>query len=625
MPDPPPSPSSPKKTAPRGGRYWLLGIGVLAAIVAAVVAFRYGHGKTDPPPEADPFALTPLPASPYLNTGSAAHYVGSATCQKCHEEAADSFRRTGMGHSMAEVDAAGQPPDATFDHPASKRRYQVVRKDGRLWHREFLLTGGAKEVLLAEHPLKYVVGSGRNARTYLVEVDGFLVESPLTWFASRKAWAMSPGYDFPQQLGFQRPVNENCLVCHAGRVEVLGGSLDRIRVVEPAVGCERCHGPGSLHVERHSGNLAASGKETTDYTIVNPAHLSRELAEAVCQQCHLRPTSLVLARGRKLSDFRPGLPLQDFQQPYVPGGTDPSMTVTGHVEQMHLSRCYQKSGTMTCTTCHAPHGEPGPANRVAFYRAACLSCHKPESCPVDPAKRAREAPGDDCAHCHMPQSPTDIPHLAFTHHRVGVPGRSPVAGAGSGADELVPFLDLSRFSEVDRQRSLGLAYQEAGDREKDFPRKARYHTRALELMSAARGAGLHDGWLDAGLARLRSDTRLGDVLPYAESALDDPTLAGQDRCNALFMVAEARSEQRRYEEAVAALRELTGLRRNAGDWLLLSDSERALGHTGAAETALEKAVEINPRLWKVHEHLAERYRQLGDAERAAWHQERAVR
>jgi predicted CXXCH cytochrome family protein len=618
---------SPQKTTRRGGRYWLLGIGVLTAAAAAALAFRHWHGKTDAPREIDPFALTQLPASPYLNTGPEAHYVGSEACRDCHKEATASFRHTGMGHSMAEVDAGSEPPDATFDHPASKRRYQVVRKDGQLWHRELLLTEGPEDVLLTEYPLKYVVGSGRHARTYLVEVDGFLVESPLTWFASRGAWAMSPGYDFPQQVGFQRAASENCLICHAGQVETLGRSSHRIHVGESPVGCERCHGPGSLHLERHSGHPSEPGRGTADYTIVNPAHLPRDLAEAVCQQCHLRPTSLILARGRKLADFRPGLPLQDFQQPYVPGGADSSMTVTGHVEQMHLSRCYQASGTMTCTTCHAPHGEPAPKDRVAFYRAACLGCHKPDSCPVDPARRAREAPGDDCAHCHMPQSPTEITHLAFTHHRIGIPGRAPAGTepAPSSADELVPFLDLSRLSKVDRQRSLGLAYQEAGDREQDFPRKARYHTRALELMTAARETGLRDGWLDAGLARLRSDTRLGDVLPYAESALDDATLAGQERCNVLFLVAEARYGQHRVEEAAAALRELVELRRHPSDWLLLSDCERSLGHNDAAEKALDMAVRINPRLWQVHEHLAERYRQLGDAERAAWHQKRAVR
>jgi hypothetical protein len=78
-----------------------------------------------------------------------------------------------------------------------KCRYQVVRQDGRLWHRELLLDGQPDEATLAEYPLKYVIGSDRHARTYAAEVDGFLVESPLTWYASRQRWDLSPGYDRP--------------------------------------------------------------------------------------------------------------------------------------------------------------------------------------------------------------------------------------------------------------------------------------------------------------------------------------------------------------------------------------------------------------------------------------------
>ena len=40
--------------------------------------------------------------------------------------------------------------------------------------------------------------------------------------------------------------------------------------------------------------------------------------------------------------------------------------------------------------------------------------------------------------------------------------------------------------------------------------------------------------------------------------------------------------------------------------------------------ALTTAVRINPRLWKVHQHLAQHYRQNGNPERAAWHERRAV-
>ena len=113
-------------------------------------------------------ALTPLPSlpeSPYLNTRDTA-YVGSSTCIECHQQEHDGFLHTGMGHSMARVVSEDEPPDVTYDHKPSGRRYQVVRKDSRLIHRELAITAeGEPEVLYAEHEVPYVIGSGRHTIT----------------------------------------------------------------------------------------------------------------------------------------------------------------------------------------------------------------------------------------------------------------------------------------------------------------------------------------------------------------------------------------------------------------------------------------------------------------------------
>src|SRR5262249_23088092 len=144
----------------RSRRAWLLGMGGLlgVALLATGLIACWRLWEKAPTGEAELFPLPPLSPSPFLNTTPEAHYVGSEACRSCHPDRDVSFRRTGMGRSMALVDPAREPPDAAFDHPPSKRRYQVQRREGQLWHRELLLGGGTKEVLLAEHPLKYVVG-----------------------------------------------------------------------------------------------------------------------------------------------------------------------------------------------------------------------------------------------------------------------------------------------------------------------------------------------------------------------------------------------------------------------------------------------------------------------------------
>ncbi len=619
----PPRPGDPRRRPhPRSRRWWLLGGAGLLLSVAAVGLARSGLFDSIPPAGPDPFAGTPLPPSPYLNTGPDAHYVGSAACRACHENRHASFRGTGMGRSMAEADPAREPPDAAFDHPASGRRYQVARRGGQLWHRELL--AGPQEVVLAEHPVRYVVGSGQHSLTYLVEADGFLVESPVTWYSSRKAWGMSPGYDRPDNPGFERAAGEGCLGCHAGRAEAVDRSLHRMRVIEAAIGCERCHGPGSLHVARHDGPPDGRRGEA-DLTIVNPSRLPRDLAEAICQQCHLRSDATVVARGRSPADFRPGLPLQAVRADYQVESGRGGMTVVGHVEQLHLSRCYQSSDRLTCLTCHSPHAEPRPEDRVAHYRAACLGCHAPDRCTVDPRRRQAESPENDCTRCHMPTSPTEIPHLAFTHHRIGVHRGSPTTTAPAASGEgLRPVLDLSHLSEADRARSLGLGYLEAANRSKDGDRAARFREEALRLLSGVRESGLKDPAVEVALGRLRFDLGLGGAGGFAAAALADPGLAGQDRCTALFLLADEYHANGRNREAVDALHELTKLRRHPTDWLLLADCEGALGDQAGREAALEAATRINPRLWKVHRYLAEQYRRRGDRARADWHQQRAV-
>ena len=80
----------------------------------------------------------------------------------------------------------------------------------------------------------------------------------------------------------------------------------------------------------------------------------------------------------------------------------------------------------------------------------------------------------------------------------------------------------------------------------------------------------------------------------------------------------------RRRDALPILNQLNGLRRHSLQWLLLADCENAAGNPAGAIAALENAVRINPRLDSAHQHLADYYRRLGNAERAAYHQRRVV-
>lgn len=599
----------------------------VAAVLAAAAVAGWWYVRTSRPATTADVTLPPLPVfdSPFLNTRPDAAYVGSEACRACHPGAFASHGQSGMGRSMADVDPGKEPADGIFDHPRSGRRYHVFRKDGQLWHRELLLAPGKTDVVLAEYPMRFVIGSGRFSRTYLAEIDGFLVESPLTWYSRQKSWGMSPGYDRPDQNGFERAIGEGCLVCHAGRAEALEGSLHRMKIAEPVIGCERCHGPGGLHVEHWRDHPSSPFQGAADCTIVNPARLPRDLADSVCQQCHLAGDARIMVRGRTQSDWRPGLPFEDFRVDYQLQIANAPMKVVGHVDQMQRSRCYQESAELTCLTCHNPHHTPRPQERTDYYRAACLLCHEEQACRVDPHHRLKESPANDCVQCHMPSVATEIQHHAFTHHRIGIhtAQRKEAAPAQQRAGVLQPVHDLARLSAFDQQRALGMAYAELAGLQKDAALTRTYDERAGALLRPLVDPRRPDGALDFVLYLLDRERDPDRALPRAEQALADPHLPIHFRCDGLHDVAQARLKQGRPAEAIGLLRQLIRLRRQHRDWLLLAASEEACGNLPGGIAALEAAVRINTRQPQTHHLLAQYYQRKGDPQKAAWHQERA--
>lgn len=581
--------------------------------------------------------VPPFPPGPFLNTGSDAELTGSDRCIECHQAAAAAYRRTGMGQSLARLDPAIEPPDAVFDHLVSGRRYQVYRRDGELRHREILLSGSvessAEPVVLADYDVDWVIGSGRHSRSYLLEIDGFLVESPMTWYSKRQEWDMSPGYDAPNQGGFSRPVDEGCLFCHAGRVEAVAGSTHRIKVHESWISCERCHGPGSLHVARHTsgttqpdpvnpGERHGSDSDRYDATIVNQSHLDRNLSESICAQCHLRSSATVSGRDRSLRDFRPGLPLNLFRADYRLASGKNQMTVVGHVDQLRQSVCWQKSA-LTCTTCHNPHAFPEEQNRVAYYRAICQNCHSDDSCSVGSGIRETRSPDNNCVTCHMPGSGTEIPHLSFTHHRIGVHDKDLPEPQPDDTDpgKLVAIDDLTPWSALDRERMLGMAWLEVANSKRGKYAEVR-RQRALQLLNKAWDRGLHDSATASALVALTSRTGDPRVRVFADAILKDSGCAPKIQINALLARALAHADASEPDAAVRLMEEIVKRRRVSGDWVLLGEFQNMLKKEDASIRSLERVLEIETVNPQLRSWLIDYYQRQGKTERAEWHQHR---
>jgi hypothetical protein len=352
---------------------------------------------------------------------------------------------------------------------------------------------------------------------------------------------------------------------------------------------------------------------------VNPAHLGRELAESICAQCHLRGDATVVVRNRRLTDFRPGLPLADFAINYHPAVADSTMKVVGHVEQLRQSRCYQASGDLACGTCHPMHAPPASGNGQLRERhiGACLKCHSAENCRFDREVRLRENPADDCVVCHMPQAATDIAHIAFTHHRIGVHNGDAPQPAGGQIAELVPIDDVSHFCRSDRDRNLGLAYLALSHRQNLVAAMTTYLDRALSLLERVRARGLPDPEVTAALAQIYWARDRHAAFRLAREALESDALSPSSRVNSLFVVGDAGLATDQVEAARLALEKLVTLRRLSEDWLLLSECRQRDGDLHAALRDLRRAVAIAPFRSHIHEALARLHERLGDTDAAA--------
>ncbi|MEO8497252.1 MAG: multiheme c-type cytochrome, partial [Planctomycetota bacterium] len=267
----------------------LLVIGVLIAVAVVVDRFRQNRNSNSAANQVpqQPVSLSRPPA----RDGS---FVGSEACAECHQQIFDQFKASPMGQSMATVANATQVEnfEVSVVKPTGHRHYQVTRDTDSMAHHEIMLDARGEPYRDQIEEISFVVGSGQRGRSYLIDRDGLLFQSPIGWYAHGQRWDLSPGYSRENHQRFSRRIGDGCLYCHAGRVNHEGAASDRYEepvFAELAIGCERCHGPGERHVKIQTDPAVAPGPDT----IVNPADLLVSKRESVCTQCHLLGRSVI--------------------------------------------------------------------------------------------------------------------------------------------------------------------------------------------------------------------------------------------------------------------------------------------------------------------------------------------
>ncbi len=460
---------------------------------------------------------------PLRNTHKEAAYAGSRACAGCHPAISANYRKTGMGRSMTPASSPAQlsklPASVTIRNDNLNRYFSVYRDGESIVQSEYELDPSGSEVFRATEKLEYAVGSGANGTTYLVKRGDSLVEAPLSHYSRVGGWDLSPGYE-KDDVGFSRPIPPGCLSCHSGRVQPVANRPGVYRnppFQELAIGCENCHGPGQMHVDARSRKLPLAGK--ADLSIVNPAKLSPWLADNICMNCHQGTATRVLQPGKSYGDFRPGTSLDEtvaiFEPPAQPGAS--VSPLLEHYSMMTLSKCYRASEKrLSCLSCHDPHVQPG-AEKAAYFRGKCLSCHTEASCKLQGAGKR-----DDCAGCHMPQQDvTQIAHSVLTNHRIVLNKEQPLPKEAfqRTTAELPDLVHLNAVpGRKDKIPPLTLlrAYAELA------PSQPLYQRRYVEILQQVAKSNPNEsavlsalGWLEAGKNTPESATAAMDYLGRA--------------------------------------------------------------------------------------------------------------
>ncbi|QDU37376.1 Tetratricopeptide repeat protein [Maioricimonas rarisocia] len=606
----------------------LIGAGVLAAIGFAIAKRADG-----PEPDAAEVAENTAPAftPPEVPPPPSQAYAGSQACAECHDDVSEHFRAHPMGRSLAAALEASKledygrddgfklplAPSATFEP-----FYFAEIADEAVMHHEMAIEKSGETIYDQAVPIAYTVGSGQRGRSYLINRDGLLFMSPMTWYSTKDQWDLSPGYE-RNNLHFGRRIVDGCLQCHAGRVAQVETNRYKAQpFIEASIGCERCHGPSQGHVDY----WRAGGSDEKPDPILKLAELPRGRRDHVCFQCHLVGEQRLVRYGRNEFDFRPGDHVGDIWTIFLHGtGIEEgdgraSTEAVSQVEQMLSSVCYQKSnGALGCTSCHDPHSIPSADNRVEFYRSACLNCHGPDSteCSKPLDERLEVTAEDSCIACHMaPVAANDVPHTSQTDHRI-----------------------LRRPLEEALQPRAGGGLLVFGESEGVVPESEAKRGRAIFMVRTAEQAD--DAaiaveaipFLEKWLKSVPDDIEAGEVLGLAYHLVGDYPQAEQvwqrtleldpdheELLRRLFVLSHDSGE---LQSALAYGERLTKVNPwNYEYWGRLAHVLGQLGRLDEGIAAAEKAIAINPAVVNIYQWLAEVCAARGEQEKSERYRQR---
>ena len=334
-------------------------------------------------------------------------YVGEARCAVCHAEVFDALQSSRHSSTlMRNKELAELPyPDHPVPDPDDPTVTHVFRKEqGQIRFETHTPSAVLRAIVQyafgSRDHYTSLVGPDDAGRPHILRLSHFQTDHD-------SGWVRTTGHSADAEGGqdiLGKPLDvvdgiHRCLFCHSTNPgSVLGAS--GAESADRGIGCERCHGPGALHVK-------ALELKFRDRAIANPRRADAEGRLRLCGQCHAYHAESPLPR------------------------TD-TFWIRFQATSLPWSRCYTESGgALDCTTCHDPHGND--KFKPTDSTARCLKCHSAAAAPpaakVDLTAGARAPergapcpvnPRSGCVGCHMPPFRSEPLHATFTDHYIRV-------------------------------------------------------------------------------------------------------------------------------------------------------------------------------------------------------------
>ena len=350
-----------------------------------------------------------------------ATFVGSSSCQSCH--LAEFHDWMGSDHELAmqiaDADTVlGDFNDTSFEYFGTITRFST-RDDG-FYVRTADATGEDRDFRIA-----YTFGVAP-LQQYLIEFPGGRLQTlAYTWDTrpesegGQRWFHMYPDeYIAPDDVlhwtGLQQNWNYMCAECHSTNLEMgFDTASDTFDTTysEISVGCESCHGPGSIHVEqantKPSNDPHGFDVDLDDHGrsawVMNPetgiakrseARMQPQQHTEACGRCHSR-------RGIIAPEYEYGEPLAHTHMPvllednmyFADGQILEEVYVYGSFLQ---SKMYQAG--VTCSDCHNPHSAKLISGEDP--NEVCSQCHmRTKFAVIEHAAHVSEQAG--CVDCHM--------------------------------------------------------------------------------------------------------------------------------------------------------------------------------------------------------------------------------